>query len=195
MIRTTSFIPAKLMLVAGLLTLASPGVFAAPALTSTTSTVALTATMPESLSISLDKNAVSFDLASGGKAVGDTPVTITTSWILKNSRQNVRLTGYFSNPTAALTDSGSPAVNIPSSEVFGAVGTGSSSWTAFTQAADAGNVGVAGGSLTLLTQPISTSNYNSSATTVLNLEIDLTSQGQLPAGTYTGTLNLQADAL
>jgi hypothetical protein len=183
------------MVAAGLLTLASPAALLAQAKLSNTATVALTATLPESLSISLDQSAVSFNLVAGGKATGSTPVTVTTSWVLQNSRQNVRLTAYFATPTAALTNGGTPAVDIPSSEVFGAVGTGSSSWTAFTDGPDAGGVGEAGGSLNLLTQAISSSNYNSSAQTVLNLEIDLTNQTQLPAGTYTGTLNLQADAL
>jgi hypothetical protein len=193
MIRTTSFIPAKLMLVAGLLTLASPVAFAAGALTSNTSTVGLTAILPESLSISVDNSAVSFNLVSGAAAQGDKPVNVTTSWVLNTTRQNVRLTGWFSSATAALTDGGTPAVNIPSSEVLGQVGAGS--FTAFTQGPDAGGVGAAGASLNLFTQAITSANFNSSKAVTLNLEINLASQPQLPAGTYTGTLNLQADAL
>lgn len=192
MIRIKGFLPA-VSIAAGLLALVSPAALLGQAQTSNTSTVALTATLPESLSISADYSSVNFNLISGAAATGSTPVTIKTSWILKNSRQNVRLTGSFASATAALTDGGSPAVNIPTSEVFGQVGSGS--FNAFTQGPDAGGVGTAGASLNLLTQPITSSNYNSSAQTVLNLKIDLTSQPQLPAGTYTGTLNLQADAL
>jgi hypothetical protein len=190
--RVKGIIPA-LMISAGLLTMVSPAAFAAGALTSNTSAVSLSATLPESLTISANYSSVTFSLIAGQAVTGSTPVTITTNWVLKNSRQNVRLTGYFASATAALTDGGSPAVNIPTSEVFGQVGSGA--FNAFTQGPDTGGVGTAGASLNLLTQAITASNYNSSAQTVLNLKIDLTSQPQLPAGTYTGTLNLQADAL
>ena len=77
--------------------------------------------------------------------------------------------------------------------MLGQVGTGS--FTAFTQGPDAGGVGTAGASLNLFTQAITSANFNSSKAVSLNLEINLASQPQLPAGTYTGTLNLQADAL
>jgi hypothetical protein len=192
MIRVKGIIPA-LMIAAGLLTVAGPAAFAAGALTSNTSAVSLSATLPESLSITANYSSVTFNLVAGAAATGSTPVTITTNWVLNKSRQNVRLTGYFASATAALTDGGSPAVNIPTSEVFGQVGSGS--FNAFTQGPDTGGVGTAGASLNLLTQAITAANYNSSAQTVLNLKIDLTSQPQLPAATYTGTLNLQADAL
>jgi hypothetical protein len=193
MIRMKGTFAAGVMTVAGLLALASPAAFAASALTSNTSTVALSATLPESLSISTNNSAVNFNLIAGQTVQGDKSVTVTTNWILNNTRQNVRLTGWFSSATAALTDGETTPTNIPSSEVLGQVGTGT--FTAFTQGPDTGGVGQAGASLNLFTQAVGASNYNSSKQVTLNLEINLSSQTQLPAGTYTGTLNLQADAL
>ncbi len=189
MIRTKIMLPA-LVIAAGLLTLASPA-FAAT-ITSNTSNVALSATLSESLGIAVTGGPVNFTLVPGGTATGNA-VTINTTWVLNNTRQNVNLTGWFSSASAALTSGGSSPVNIPTSEVLGQVGTGS--FNAFTSGADAGGVGVAGASLTLFTQPITSANYNSSKQVSLTLEINLASQTQLPAGTYTGTLNLQADAL
>lgn len=69
------------LVAAGLLALASPAALLGQK-TSNAATVALTATLPESLSISLDYSAVSFNLVSGGKATGNTPVTVTTKWVL-----------------------------------------------------------------------------------------------------------------
>jgi hypothetical protein len=43
--------------------------------------------------------------------------------------------------------------------------------------------------------PLTATNQTASRTDNLVLEIDLSSQPQLPAGAYTGTLNLQAQAL
>lgn len=56
-------------------------------------------------------------------------------------------------------------------------------------------LGAAGAGLTLFTQALSGTNRNANRTDNLNLEINLASQPLLPAGTYTGTLNIQAQAL
>jgi hypothetical protein len=121
---------------------------------------------------------------------------MATSWIMKGSRSSVTLTGYFSSATAALTGTGSSPANIPTSEVLGQVTTGTpTSFTAFTQTPATGALGTAGASLVLFTQAISGTNRAASRNDNLNLEINLTNQPQLPADTYTGTLNLQAQAL
>jgi hypothetical protein len=112
---------------------------------------------------------------------------------MNRNRTSVTLFGYFASATAALTDGGSPANNIPTSEVFGQVTSGTpTTYTAFT---GSGALGTAGATLTLFTQTISNANRSANRSDNLNLKIDLTSQPQLPAGTYTGTLNLQAQAL
>jgi hypothetical protein len=68
-------------------------------------------------------------------------------------------------------------------------------YTAFTQSPTGQALGVSGASLVLSTTPITSSNYSSTRTDNLNLEINLTGLNGIAAGTYTGTLNLQAQAL
>jgi hypothetical protein len=182
----------KLLLAFVLLALAGPTAFS-QALNSNTATVSLTATLGESLTVAASPTAVTFALVSGGTATGNIPVAMTTTWILSGSRTTVTLVGYFASATAALSDGGSPAVDIPTSELLGQVTTGTpTTFTAFTATAP---LGPAGAGLTLFTQAISSTNFASTRTDNLDLEINLADQTQLPAGTYTGTLNIQAQAL
>ena len=103
---------------------------------------------------------------------------------------------HFASATAALTGTGSSPATIPTSEVLGQVTTGTpATYTAFTQTPATGALGTAGASLVLFTQGITGTNRAASRNDNLNLQINLTSQPQLPADTYTGTLNLQAQAL
>ena len=162
-------------------------------LNSNSVTVTLNATLGETLTIASNVTNVNFALNAGSTATGATAVQITTNWVLKSTRSAVNLYGWFATPAAALTDGGSPANNIASSLVFGQVTTGSpTSYTAFTQS---NALGTASGGLQLYTQAISNTNRNSSRIDNLNLQINLTTLPQLPAGTYTGILNLQAQAL
>ncbi len=159
-------------------------------LNSTVASVTLTATLSETLTISATPSAVTFALISGGTAAASAPIAITTTWVLNASRANVVVDAYFGSATAALTNG---SVNIPTSEVFGTVSTGTpTTATAFTQSAA---LGTAGAGLLLLSQALSASNRASTRTDNLALQINLASQPQLPAGTYTGTLSIQAQAL
>jgi hypothetical protein len=163
-------------------------------LNSNTSTITLNATLAESLSVSATPTTVTFTLVAGGTALGNVPVAITTTWVLASSRANVVLDGYFSTATAALSGSASPVVNIPTSEVYGLMSTGTpTSYTAFTANTA---LGPTGAGLLLYTQALSSTNRNSSRTDNLLLEINLSAQPQLPAASnYTGSLFLQAQAL
>jgi hypothetical protein len=184
-------LPAKLISVLALLTLAVPA--AVCQLTSNTASVALKATLGESLTVAATPSAVTIPLVSGGTATGTSPVAITTTWVLSATRTAVTLVGYFSSATVALTDGAATPDNIPASEVLGQMTTGTpTSFTAFTQTAP---LGAAGAGLTLFTPGLSPTNRTANRTDNLNLEINLASQPQLPAGTYTGTLNIQAQAL
>lgn len=152
------------------------------------------ATAVSSLSISVAPSNVSFQLVSRGVATGSAPVQITTSWggSLCLLTCTINVYGYFTTAGAALSG-GSPVVNIPSSEVLGEVTTGiPTTYTAFTQA---NPLGGAGASLELLSQGFFLFSGTSSRTDALQLEIDLTSQPQLPAGSYSGTLYIQAQSL
>lgn len=182
----------KLMVVLGVFTLAVPVIFC-QAVNSNTATVSLSATLSESLTVAASPSTVTFPLVAGGTATGNAPVAVTTTWVLSGSRTTVTLIGYFASATAALSNAGPPVVDIPTSEVLGQMTTGTpTTFTAFTQTAP---LGPAGAGLTLFTQAISATNRSSTRTDNLNLQINLTSQPQLPAGTYTGTLNIQAQAL
>ncbi len=183
-----------LMIAAVLMVASSPAAFCQ--LNSNTATVALTATLPEALSISATPTSTSFTLVAGGTAQATAPVAITQTWVLDSSRATVTLIGWFANAAQALTSGGSSPVYIPTSEVLGQVTTGSpTTFTAFTASPGTGQPGVSGASLVLTSTAISSTNRNSNRTDNLNLEINLSSQTQLPAGTYTGTLNLEAQAL
>lgn len=152
------------------------------------------ATSVSSLSISVTPSDVSFQLVSKGVATGSVPVEITTSWggTLCLLTCTINVYGYFTSANAALSG-GSPIVNIPSSEVLGQVTTGiPTSYTAFTQSNPFGG---AGASLELVSQSFFIISGGSSRTDPLQLEIDLTNQPQLPAGSYSGTLYIQAQSL
>lgn len=157
------------------------------------SNVTLTATLGESLTLLLGSSAVTFNLTNGVAATGNTPVTMTTSWVLAPSRTSVALYGYFSSSTSALSD-GLPTPDlIPSSAVAGQVPTGTPTvFTPFSQT-NAG-FGGASASLALFNQPISASSANFVGTRTDKLNLQITAPAALPAGTYTGTLTIQAQA-
>jgi hypothetical protein len=181
----------RLIPVLALLTLTIPA--AVCQLNSNTASVALNAILGESLTVAATPSTVNIPLVSGGTAPGSSPVAITTTWVLSSSRTAVTLVGYFSSATVALTNGATIPANIPASEVLGQVTTGTpTAFTAFTQTAPLGG---AGAGLTLFTQGLTGANRATNRTDNLNLEINLASQPQLPAGTYTGTLNIQAQAL
>ena len=176
------------------LTIASATASAQSGLTSTAATVSLSATKSPSLTVTV----VSGGTQTIGSITDGTPndfpssVNITTAWDVNPSAASVSLVGYFSTPSAALTNG---SFNIPSSSVKGKVTTASvpnapTTFTAFTSNA-IGTAGTAGGSLTLFTETITGANKASSRNIDLALQIDLTSQTTTP-GAYTGTLNLKA---
>lgn len=165
--------------------------FAAP-LNSNTPTVALSASMNESLSLSVTVNTVNFTLVDGQTVAGSAAVPITTNWVLLPSRTSVKLYSFFASSTAALTDGYTTPDNIPSSDVLGQVTTGlPTTFTAFSQTAP---FGASGAGLQLYTQAISSSSSNFVGTRTDNLSLEIATPTTLPAGTYTGTLTLEAQA-
>jgi hypothetical protein len=150
--------------------------------------VNLNAVMNETISVSATPGTVNFDpLDPNGVTSGDSSIAIDTSWVLNPSRGNLDVYAYFAS-TTALVHASDPAFTISSSSVAGQVGAGA--FTPFT-----GNSPfAAGSSLTVASVPIIGNNKNSSRSDTLSLQIDTTGLG-LPAGTYTGTLYVQAEAL
>ena len=158
----------------------------------TPKTIALTATLSESLSVNLSVNTASFTLTAGSAtnhaAAG---VTATTTWVLNPSRTAVKVYAWFGTAASALNDGSGD--NIPSSAF--SISDNGGGYTALTSsAANAAGFGPASAGLLLSNTAISSSNENSSATDAMLFNIDLSSLTQLPAGTYTGTLNIQAQA-
>jgi hypothetical protein len=151
-------------------------------------------TAVSSLSLTASPASVTFHLVSGGIATGSSAVDITTTWggSFCIFTCTINVYGYFTSATSALSGS-SPVVDIPSSEVLGEVPTGlPTTYTAFTQSNPFGG---AGASLQLVKQSFTFYTGGGSRTDALSLEINLASQPQLPAGTYSGTLYIQAQAL
>jgi hypothetical protein len=93
---------------------------------------------------------------------------------------------YFTTSAAALTDGAGD--NIPSANVTGSFNGGA--FAAFTGASPF----AAGSSITLFNQFIFIFNVTGTRTDSLNLRINTTGLN-LPAGTYTGLLHIQAQAL
>lgn len=162
--------------------------------------VFLNAAMTEAFSVSITGGpAVNFTLASNRAAnPGSTTSTILTAWTLKPGRTNITLWAWVPNGAAALSDGSGD--NIPASAVtVAAAGSGS--------AGGALNSSVSGGAgvPAFVTPAAATGvqigqirvlgfNKTGNSTTTLTWNINTTGVPQLPAGTYTGIVNIQAQA-
>jgi hypothetical protein len=139
---------------------------------------------------------INFALSPAGVSVGSPPVTITTSWAgVSGALILLNVYGYFSSPTQALVNSVDSSFGIPPSSVLGLVSGANGivpSYTAFNQITPFS--GASGLNMVALGNLI-TIGANGSFTNGLTLEIDLTSQPTLPAGTYNGSLNIVVQAL
>ena len=159
----------------------------AQALNSGAQTIALNAKLAESLTLSLSAAAVNFTLAAGSPTnAGSTPITATTTWTLQPGRTNVGVYAYFTTTTALTDGAGN---NIPSSAFF--VADNANPSTALTS----NTPWTTGTGLQMANVAISGTNRSSSRTDVMTFNINLVSLPQLPAATYTGTLNVQAQAI
>lgn len=137
--------------------------------------------------------AISFVLKSNKATnAGSTTTTVTTSWTtLRSSRNAVAVWAYFSSATSALVHQNpTNTVNIPSSAVMIQIN-GAGQFTALTNISPFG--GAASG-LRIANVAISSGNRTGSVTNTLAYNIDTTKVPQLPADTYVGTLNIQAQA-
>lgn len=151
-----------------------------------------------SLTVAASPSSVSFSLIHGGTAAGSSSIAITTTLSGVSALGTLYLYGYFASASAALTDGNSTPDLIPSSAVLGQVPTGSP--TTFTPFTQSGQLGTPGATLLLFSTSSLLSTGCAPSTSScrvdnLSLEINLSSLPQLPAGTYTGTLILQAEAL
>jgi hypothetical protein len=171
---------------AAFLFLLLPGPSANAQINSNIAGVTLGATLNSSLSVFASPNAVNFALVPNGVANGSTAVTVTTIWALHPSIGAVTLYAYFTSATAALSNGA--GADIASSRVAGSPNGGA--FAAFTGSSPFG----AGSSITLATWRILGNNRNGTRQDTLSLQIDTTGLS-LPAGTYSGVLHIQAQAL
>jgi hypothetical protein len=176
----------KLLALSVFLTLGARGLLAQ------SQVISLAAVAPGILNVTVQSGAVQTIAGFTDNALNNfpTPVVIHTDWNMKPGQTNtVNLVAYFSIPSQAMTGG---TVQIPSSRIQGRMTTGLPvAFTPITQNA-IGGVGSAGGSLALFSVPISGANKSASRTDNLDLRLDLVGFPTLPAGAYTGVLNIRA---
>ena len=149
-------------------------------------TVNLNAILAQSITVAAAPATVNFTLVPSGSAAGSAPVTINTSWALAKAPVTLKLYAYFSSANA-LTDGAGD--NIPTSSVTGSVNGGAAA--AFTSATPFGANG-----MTVFTQAIGAGTYNSLRAPADTIALSISTVGlNLPAATYTGVLNIEAQAL
>lgn len=170
------------------------GTAAAAPVNSNIGTVTLNATLNESLTVTLTSGtSINFALApntAGNNGSGTS--TLTTSWSLKPGRSNIAIWAYFTSATAALNPlTAGNAVTIPSAAVKIQVnGAG-----AFNPCSNVSPFNAAASGLQLgTTSIVGNTNTTGTRTDTLGYQIDTTVVPQLPADTYTGVLNIQAQA-
>ncbi len=154
-------------------------------LSSNPAAVNLNAVLNSRLAVAASPGLVNFSLVPSGIANGSSTITITTSWVLRPSNGTLTLYAYFST-TTALSDGAGHV--LPSANVSGSANGGA--FTPFTGASPF----AAGSSITIFSQRILGFNRSGTRNDTLNLRIDTTGLG-LPAGTYTGLLRIQAQAI
>jgi hypothetical protein len=176
----------KLLALSVFLTLGARGLLAQ------SQVISLAATAPGILNVSVQSGAVQTIAGLTDNALNNfpTPVVIRTDWNVNPGQTNtVNLVAYFSVPAQAMTGG---AVQIPSSRVQGRMTTGLPAvFTPMTQNG-LGGVGPAGGSLRLFSVNIGGGNKTGVRTDNLDLRLDLVGFPTLPAGAYTGVLNIRA---
>lgn len=170
------------------LVLGMSSLLSAQAISSGAQPIALNAQLAESLTLTLTTNAVNFNLTAGSATnAGALNITATTAWVLKPGRTAVSLYAYFASNAAALTDGAGD--NIPSSAFYISDNGGASAPLVNSVAFGGANAG-----LQLSNVAITGANKNSSHADTMAFNINLSALTQLPAATYTGTLNIQAQA-
>jgi hypothetical protein len=157
----------------------------------------LAAAAQTSITVSVAPGAVTWANLVPGSATntGSSALTITTSWSLNpaGGGDNLKVYAYFTSSTAALAHSPACTVSCPdiaSSKFEIRVNGG-----ALSPVSGTGPFGAAGASLQLAAVPITGANKNSSRVDTLQLNINLSTLPNLPADTYSGVLNIQAQSL
>ena len=171
-------------LAAGLVLLAAVSTFAQNK--SAVSDVSVSATLPETLTVSLDQSAVTFALTAGSATnPGNTPIVATTTWALAAGRTDLKLYAYFDTAAAALSLG---ATNIAGTTITAKVG-------GISVGNFATDLSLPGTGLTIFDQALTAGTLSGTKNSSVTLNIDLTSLPALPVGAYTGTLHFMAEAI
>ena len=162
-------------------------------LNSASRNITITATAAESISIVINSGAtVSFALPGvGASSAGSAAASWTTSWVLASGRTSVKVYAYFLSATA-LTGT-NPSNTISANSFQGQANGGSA--TVFSGGAIAA-VNTGGAGMLVSNTAITGANLSSSKTDTLALTLlgPVQNIDIFPADTYTGVLNIQAQA-
>jgi hypothetical protein len=168
------------------LALAASVASAQAGLTSSPATVSLSAIKASTLSVlPLTSTATLASITDSSSVNVFSPVTLTTAWNLTGG-SSVKLVGWFATPAQALANGSNV---IPSTKVEGRVG--ATAYAPFSSGAT-GGVGVASGSLVLFSQAVGSGAFQGSRSDQLDMRLNLAPATATLAGTYSGTLNLEA---
>lgn len=167
------------------LALLTPGFAFAQVNSAAGTDVTVTATLPGSLTVSLDAVTLAFPLTAGSALnPGATPINATTSWSLSAGHTAVILYAYFDSPAALVSGSATIANTLFTAKVDGGAS------LPFTAIVPFG----AAYAVQILNETITALNLVGSKVSVVTLNIDLSSAPTQAAGTYTGTLHFRAQA-
>jgi hypothetical protein len=190
-----------LVIAVGLMVFATIPSAANAQINSNTGTVVLNAAMSETLWVNITGGgAVNFTLAANTAAnAGSTTSAIQIGWTLRPGRTQIAVWAWVPNGAAALTDGAGN--NIPASAVT-ATATGSGSAGGALNTVASGGAGVpafvtpaAATGVQIGQIHVTGTNKTGSTTTTLAWNINTTGVPQLLAATYTGIVNIQAQAI
>jgi len=152
------------------------------------SPIALNAVLSDSITLTLSGNAVNFTLVGGSASnPGSTGITATTTWVLKPSVNSLQLYAFFSSSTAALSDGAGHSIPSADFQI-------SANGAAFAPLTNTVAFGGANAGLQVSSVPIRGYNKTGTNSDVMTFNINLAPLPALPAGIYTGTLTIQAQA-
>jgi hypothetical protein len=155
---------------------------------SAVSPISLNAVLAQSLTLTLSGNAVNFNLVAGSASnPGSTSITATTSWVLNQTIGVIGVYAFFGSSTAALTDGAGN--NIPSADFQISNNGGALNPLTNTVPFGGANAGMP------LSYTLILGNGRGSRTDTMKFNINLSPIPNLPAGDYTGTLTIQAQAI
>lgn len=152
------------------------------------SPISLNAVLQDSITLSLSSHAVNFTLVGGSaNNPGSTRITATTFWVLRPNVGSLNLYAFFSSSSAALTDGAGH--NIPSADFQ--ISDNGGAFAALTNTVPFGG---ANAGLRVSSVPIRGYNRIGIKFDQMTFNINLAPLPNLAAGTYTGTLTIQAQA-